>query len=364
MDDDSPRSAVISEFALRDFTRRVLIAAGSAAADADIVTDALLWADLRARHPQGVLRLPMFIRRVTRGLIRSPAAMSWTEIAPAVHHLDAANGFGQVAGRLAMDRSVALARAHGIGATAVRRSNHYGAASYYCAQASASGFLAFACTNAFPKVAPFGGIRPVLGTNPLAFGCPTGFGAPILIDLATSATSGSSARERMERAQTLPAGIALDENGEPTTDPTAASRGCLLPAAGPKGFALGLMVEILSGVLSGAAMGQEVESVFSDRPTDTGHFFIAIDIVRFQPLDVFVNRLETLLGWIKASSRPNGIEEIRFPGEIRARFAELYAREGIPLAPETIAVLRTLGDELGVPWPDTAAPAGWWTCPQ
>lgn len=360
--DEASRSAVVSESALRDFTRRVLIAAGSSAADAEIVTDGLVWADLRARHLQGVARLPMLVRRVTRGLIRSPAAMCWTRIAPAIHQLDAANGFGQVAGRLAMDRCVALARSHGIGATAVRRSTHYGAASYYCAHAAASGCVAFACTNASSKVAPFGGIRPVLGTNPLAFSCPTRSGVPVLIDLSTSTMSGSSARGRQERTEALPAGAALDENGEPTTDPTAASRGCLLPAAGPKGFALGLMVELLSGVLSGAAMGPQVKSIFGDRPTDTGHFFIAIDIVSFQPFEVFLSRVETLLGWIKGSSRMKGIEEIRFPGEIRARFAETYAAKGIPLPPETIAVLNTLGHKLRIPWPDSE-PVREWTCP-
>jgi LDH2 family malate/lactate/ureidoglycolate dehydrogenase len=362
MDDGSP-PCVIPEHALRDFTSRVLIAAGTSGADAEIVTDALIWADLRARHPQGVLRLPTFIRRITRGLIRSPAAMSWTRVAPALHQLDAANGFGQVAGRVAMERSVELARVHGIGGAAVRRSNHYGAASYYCAHGSAAGFLAFAFTNAFPKVAPFGGIRPVLGTNPLAFGCPTRSGVPILIDLSTGAMSGSSARERLERAAPLPAGAALDEQGHPTTDPTAVSRGCLLPAAGPKGFAHGLMVENLSGVFTGAAMGPEIESIFSDRPTDTGHFFIAIDIARFQPLDVFVNRLETLLDRIKESTRMDGVEEIRFPGEIRGRFANMYAKDGIPLQPETVAVLRNLGHEFRVPWPDCLVPTRPSTCP-
>jgi LDH2 family malate/lactate/ureidoglycolate dehydrogenase len=118
------------------------------------------------------------------------------------------------------------------------------------------------------------------------------------------------------------------------------------------------MVEILSGVLSGAAMGLQVGSIFdAGQPTDTGHFFVAIDIERFQPFEVFTGRLETLLGWLKDSSRLEGVDEIRFPGEIRGRFAKEYGREGIPLAPGTVAALEGLGAELHVPWPGPGAAA-------
>jgi len=166
-------TATIAPEAHRRFVRDVLAAAGAASGDADAVADGLLWADLRARPAQGLLRLRILVRRLARKLIRSPAPMAWTAIAPAAHRLDAAYGFGHVAGRLAMARAVELASAEGIGLVAVRRSLHYGAAGYYCALAADAGYLGFTCSNAFPKVAPFGGTRAVLGTNPLAFGCPT-----------------------------------------------------------------------------------------------------------------------------------------------------------------------------------------------
>src|SRR5207253_334990 len=142
-----------------------------------------------------------------------PAPMAWTAVAPAAHCLDAAYGFGHVAGRLGMTRALELAGAEGIGLVAVRRSLHYGAAGYYCALAADAGYLGFTCSNAFPKVAPFGGTRAVLGTNPLAFGCPTPWGAPLLVDLATSALAGSDVRTIHGADGRLPAGSAGSGRG-------------------------------------------------------------------------------------------------------------------------------------------------------
>ena len=261
--------------------------------DADAVADGLLWADLRARAAQGLLQPPILARRLARKLICSPAPMAWTAVAPAAHCLDAAHGFGHVAGRLGMARALELADAEGIGLVAVRRSLHYGAAGYYCALAADAGYLGFTCSNAFPKVAPFGGTRAVLGTNPLAFGCPTPSGAPLLVDLATSTLAGSDVRTIHGASGRLPAGSALDSTGKPTDDPEAAASGCLLPAAGPKGFGLGSMVEILSGVLTGAGVARDVGSLFKtwdDRPLDAGHVFIAVAVERFMSRQTFLER--------------------------------------------------------------------------
>jgi len=344
----------IAPEAHRRFVREVLRAVGAAPGDADAVADGLLWADLRARPAQGLLRLPILVRRVTRKLIRSPAPMAWTAVAPAAHSLDAAYGFGHVAGRLGMTRALELAGAEGIGLVAVRRSLHYGAAGYYCALAADAGFLGFTCSNAFPKVAPFGGTRAVLGTNPLAFGCPTPSGAPLLVDLATSTLAGSDVRTIHGARGRLPAGSALDSAGKPTDDPEAAAGGCLLPAAGPKGFGLGLMVEILSGVLAGAGVGREVGSLFStwDRSIDAGHVFVAIDLERFVPRQTFLTRVGQLLNWVRTAPPVEGGDAIRYPGEIRACYAAAYGRDGIPCDEAMQRVIDELTGEVGVarPW--------------
>ncbi|MBI4547775.1 MAG: Ldh family oxidoreductase [Ignavibacteriae bacterium] len=343
----------VSKQGLQKFVFDILMASAAATADAQIVAEALVWSDLRGRHAQGVARLPIFIKRLQRGLIFSPAAMNWKALAPAIYLLDAGHGFGHVAGRIAMTKAVELAKGNGIGLVTVKHSNLYGSASYYCALASAADCIGFTCTNAVAKVAPYGGTRPVLGTNPLAFGSPTSSGVPILIDLSTSAIAGSSARDAGNNGNLLPEGVALDANGNPTRDPIAAGNGCLLPG-GSKGFALGLMVEILSGVLTGAALGREVGSIYNtwDKPVNTGHVFIAIHIERLLPLNVFLSRVDQLLDWISSTPKQENVDEIRFPGQIRARYAEEYSRSGIPLPQQTALDLENLAQRLGLetPW--------------
>ena len=344
-------SVTLTKTELKEFAVNLLIAAKSSSEDAEIVSESLIWADLRARHGYGMfVRLPILIRRLVRGLICSPAAMSWTPIAPAAQLLDAGSGFGQVAACLAMDKAIALSKTQGIGLVAVRHSNHYGAASYYCARAAEGGCIGFAFTNSVAQVAPFGGRKPVLGTNPLGFGCPTASGVPILVDFSTAAIAGSSAREMSATGGPLPTGAALDVDGRPTTDPSAVAEGCLLPAAGPKGFGLGLMVEILSGVLSGAAIGREVGSQLHtwDRPTNAGHLFIAIQIDGFLPRGLFIGRLQTLLGWIVECPRQNEAQPIRYPGQLRDQYAALYERHGIPVEEREVQLLNRLADEWNV----------------
>jgi LDH2 family malate/lactate/ureidoglycolate dehydrogenase len=338
----------------RAFTVAVLTAVGAGQEDAETVADALLWADLRGRHTNGLVRLPNAVQRLRTGLIRSPARLTWSVRAPAVHLLDADHALGHVAALAAMDRAIGLARAQGIGAVSLRHGNHFGTGVYFCARGAEAGCLALVLTNAFPKVAAHGGRQAVLGTNPIAFASPTRTRGPVLVDLSTSAISGAEVRRTGGQRAELPEGVALDVHGKPTRDPGAIAGGCLLPAAGPKGFALALMVEILTGVLSGSAVGQEVGSLFQtwDRPVDVGQLFVAVDIARLLPLDVFLDRIEGLLASIVSSARSDEGEPIRIPGEVRAAYADEYARGGIPLPPETLAALESMaaGSGIDVPW--------------
>ena len=344
----------IAKVDLQTFAANILVAANSSPEDAAIVAGVLVWADVRGRHPQGVFRLNVLRQLLTHGLITSPASMKFTERAPAAHHLDAGNGFGQVAGILAVQKAVECAKRFGIGFVAVNQSNHYGAASYYCALAADAGCIGITTTNAAPKVAPYGGTGPVLGTNPIAFGCPTTSGAPILVDFATAAIAGSTIRHLQERGGRLPEGVALDAGGEPTTDPTALVTGSLLPAAGAKGYGLGVMVEILSAIVSGAGMSHEVGSYYTElkRTVGGGQSFIAIDIDVLLPRDTFLMRVDHLINALKASPLQAGFAEILYPGEIRGRNAARYEADGIPLTEETVRLLAKLAAELDVatPW--------------
>ncbi len=344
---------ILQENRLRRFASELLTASGSARKDAEEVAGALVWADKRGRYAQGVFRIPVLATMLKKDLISSPARMRWRESAPSIAHLDAGNGFGQIAGARAMRRGIEIAKETGIGFVAVNNSNHYGAASYYCAMAAEAGCLGITFANATPKVAPYGGTKAIFGTNPVAFGCPTSSGTPILVDFSTSAIAGSTIRNINESGGRLPEGVALDESGRPTTDPAALQTGSLLPIAGPKGYGLGMMVEIFCGILAGAGMSHEVGPYYSTwkRRVNSGHIFIAIDISALQPAAEYFGRLDELIREIKSSPRQEGFEEILIPGEIRGRFAEKTS-QGIPLTEETVRLLEEHAQRVGceIPW--------------
>ncbi len=351
---------LLSKDTLQKLSVDVLIASGSSYEDAMAVTETLLWADLAGRFQQGVFRLPVLYNMLRHGIITSPTEMIFTERTPAAAHLDAGNGFGQIAGVRAIEKGIQLARKMGIGMVTVNRSNHFGALSYYCKLAAEAQCMGLIFTNATPKVAPHGGTKAVFGTNPIAFGCPT-TDFPILVDFATASIAGSTIRNLTEAGGKLPDGVALDKDGKPTNDPAAIASGSLLPAAGPKGYGLGLMIEILCGILAGAGMSHEVGPFYStwERKVNSGHLFIVIDITRHQPIKLYFERMNGLIAEIKSSPLQENIDEILLPGEIRNRFTESHLRNGIPLNEETITGLEALAQKLNlkVPWERSASPA-------
>jgi len=344
---------------LVQFGRDLAMTAGVPAADAHALVETLAWCDVRGHQTQGLYLLPILLRRLRLGLLRSPADMQWERTGPSTGTLDAKHGFGQIAGRLAMDRAIQLARETGVGISAVKDSNHFGAAGYYAARAADEGLIGLSYSNSMPKVAPHGGRHRLLGTNPFAFSSPRRNAPPLVIDLATGASAGSMVSHARRLGRPLPEGIALDSQGNPTTDPNEVDGGgCLLPAAGAKGYCLGLLVEILSGVLTGAAVAPEVGSVFRDlnRHTRCGHLFVAIDIARFLPFEEFADRLEGLLLALTAVPPRDGFESVNLPGDARLKCAEEQTRSGIAIPDYLIKALTETAGELGVSTPWNARP--------
>jgi LDH2 family malate/lactate/ureidoglycolate dehydrogenase len=209
--------------------------------------------------------------------------------------------------------------------------------------------VAFVATNSAPKVAPWGGVKPVLGTNALAFGAPRQDGRSVLIDLATAAGAAATLRWAAERGEAMPPGIAIDAAGQPLRDFRDLTKGALLPFGGAKGYALGLLVEILAGVLGGGGVSSEVVTSFGES-SNAGQVFIAIEIERFLPRRDFEDRLERLTEVIHASGLGDAI--VRVPGERRwDSFAEVAA-SGIALDDATTAALEALAAARSVatPW--------------
>jgi LDH2 family malate/lactate/ureidoglycolate dehydrogenase len=336
------------------FAEDLAVAGGVPQHEAAALAETLGWCDLRGHQTQGVYLLPILLKRLKLGLVRSPSGMRWQRTGPSTATLDAQHAFGQIAGGLAIDRAVGLATETGVGIVAVKNSNHFGAAGYYAARAAEQGFLGLAYSNSMPKVAPHGGRHRLLGTNPFAFSCPRPNAPPLVIDLATGASAGSLVSHARRLGRPLPDGIALDSDGNPTNDPNEVDGGgCLLPMAGAKGYCLGLLVEILAGVLTGAAVAPNVGSVFRDlnRHTRCGHLFVAIDIARFLPAQQFGDRLEGLLAALTAVAPREGFDAVQLPGDGRLRCLEEQTRLGIPLSDYLVKSLSETANELGVPSP-------------
>jgi ureidoglycolate dehydrogenase (NAD+) len=229
----------------------------------------------------------------------------------------------------------------------VHSSNHYGAAGIYAARAARAGMIGLSTTNADPLAVPFGGARKALGTNPIAFAAPTE-GGVFVLDMATSQVAANKVFNARDEGRAIPEGWAVDESGAAITDPDEFY--AVVPLGGYKGYGLALMVEILSGVLTGAGVTHGVAGLFDnlDRPQGLGHFHLALDPERTVGRERFASVLAALLEELRAVPPAPGFAEVLVPGDPE----ELAERErraaGIPLPDALLARLEALSGELGV----------------
>ena len=325
-------------------------AAGVPSGDAVVLADALADADLHGVSTHGVSRLNIYLKRIRLGLIDPKAELSIERRRPAVLAVNANHGLGQVQASKVLDELIPLAREHGVASATIRRSQHFGALSHYCNRAAAEGMILLATSNGEPAMSPAGGREPIFGTNPIAASFPTGKGWTAKIDLATSIVARGRIIAANKEGAPIPEDWAVDPDGEPTTDAEAALAGSVLTMAGHKGYALALMVEVLSSVLSGSAMAPDVGSMYKhmDRRQDVGHFFCLLDIDAFMDRAEFIQRIDDTIDRIKSSRKRPGVEEIFIPGERSAATARRSERRGVPIGPATLDELRTLCKESNV----------------
>jgi len=354
VEDISMEHMKIDHASLERFASEALRTSGVDAEEAKIVARIMVWADLVGRFSQGVWRLPTYLRRFESGSMRSPCNPDFIKKSEIMYVVDGHNGFGQYVGHLAMLKAIEIAGKHGVGMVGVRNSNHFGPGAYYVEMAAKDSKLGLAFTNAGRRVAPHGGIDGVLGTNPIAFGAPMRNGKSILVDLSTSESSGSMLRKAAEKGQKIRKGVLVDKSGKSVEDPNNAPQAALLPFGGAKGFCLGLMVEILSGVITGSSISPEIPSAHlqMEKSAKVGHQFIAIDFSKLMTVENYWDRMEALIGTVKNSSKQAGVDEILIPGETRWRTDQKQRTEGIDLDAKTIESLTSLAKnlKLSVPW--------------
>jgi LDH2 family malate/lactate/ureidoglycolate dehydrogenase len=238
---------------VHDFVRRLLAAHGVPEADSQVVADCLVRADLRGVEAHGITRLPGHLERIRKGLINPMPNIAVRRVTPVAASVDGDNGFGYIVATRSMAEAIAMARTYGIGIASARRSTHFGMAASYVLQAVEAGFVALVFTNAARAMPPWGGLEALLGTSPFAAGAPGGINPPFVLDMSPAITAHGKIRRAEQCDEPIPLGYALDSHGRPTTDPVAALQGVVLPIGGPKGSGLAMLMDIFSGVISGAA---------------------------------------------------------------------------------------------------------------
>lgn len=350
-DSDPQKNRRIAAQDLSRFIEKSFIASGIPQADAAKTASLMTQADLTGADAHGVFRLPQYVRRIRAGgMNRNPDIRILRE-RTATALIDGDNGLGHLVMSRATQIAIEKARSTGVAWVGARHSNHAGPASLYAQMALPHDmiglYMAVGSANHLP---PWGGVDMLLSTNPIAVAVPSGQNPPIILDMATTIAAYGKIKTAAQRGETMPEGWMIDRQGAPLTDPRRAAEGFLLPIGGPKGYGLALIFGLLAGTLNGAAFGRDVIDFNADEKTttNTGHLIIVLDIAAFTDVAAFKVEIDDVWATMKASDRLPGVKEIRLPGERLAATMADRQKNGIPLAPELIAVLETLADELGI----------------
>lgn len=271
--------------------KEILTKLGVSEQDSQLVAEATIDADLKGFTSHGLGRFPQYITGIDCGTINLDDDITIEKETPAIALINGNSGFGQAVSYKAMKLAIKKAKEVGIGCVGVHNSNHFGVTGFYSDLAIRDGVIGIVIANTDPAIAPLGASKALLGTNPLAIGIPSD--TYIAVDMATSATARGKILESKRKGLELPEGWALDENGNPTTDPEEALKGSILPFGAHKGYALAFMIELLTGPLVSAAWGYDVTGTADPTKDCTkGDLYIAIDPTKFGDKDTFTEQTE------------------------------------------------------------------------
>ena len=343
--------------ALHDFAARLFTAVGVPEGDASVVASNLIGANLRGHDSHGVLRIPQYVDFLRKGDYRIGVDLEVENESPGVVVVDGRWGLGQVQAHKLLGLVIDKARQLGLAAGAGRNIGHIGRLGEYAERAAAEGLILLATVNndgAGQRVAPPGGLEPRLGTNPLCVAVPTD-ADPVVLDFGTSVAAEGKVRVHyFNDRKPVPEGWLLDSNGQPTTDPSVLYEpplGSILPMGGTqsyKGFGLGLVLDMLSGGLTGG------HTSHPGAPGAKGNnvVFIALDPGRFVGLDALVEQSGGLARYVRATPKAEGVAAILLPGDPERMMLEFRSIGGIPLEDGHWAKLTELAASLGVPVPE------------
>lgn len=304
----------------------------------------LVLADMMGLHTHGTARILSYGERMEIGGITANADIRVRDVAPAMAIVEGNNGLGPAIGAVALKAAMEKAAQNGIAAVFCRGSNHFGPIAPYAWMAAQEGFASMIASNATTTIAPSGGREARLGNNPLGFGFPNPGGDPVILDMAMSVVARAKIRDAARAGQEIPDTWATDADGRPTTDPHVALKGFLSPVGGYKGYGLSLCVDLMTGLLSGAAYLTHVRSWSNEpeAPQDLGHTFILIDTKRLMPAGALTERMNDFAGIIHDTPRVDEAVPVMLPGEREMRNLAAAAAGGITLPADLVEDLRRL----------------------
>jgi len=335
------------------FVKQCYLAVGVPEDEAAIVADLLARSDLRGIESHGVMRLPIYIKRLEKDFVRKKCRFDITRRKGASAFVDAHGSMGHVVSYKAMELAIELAEEHCIGWVSVKDSGHFGVTGLFPMMASEKDLVGYICSNSAPMMAPFGGRERIMGNNPMSYAFPAEKHDDVVVDFSCSVVASGRLILMRKKGEKIPLGWAVDKDGLPTEDPYEGYEGggSLAPIGWHKGYGLAVAHEILAALLTGGKITRNIKSLYEEDPTGiqgTCHSFMAIDPDCFVGRDAFKNNLDEYILMLKSSGKAKGVEEIFFPGEIEARTQRQRLEKGILISEATCRELDSLAARLGL----------------
>src|ERR1700739_1286072 len=341
---------VVSAAKLMEIAESLLVAAGASAEEAATIARYNIGANLVGHDSHGIILIPTYIERIKVGHIVPGAPWNIIEEPPTTTVIDGNWGFGYVVTDRAMRYTLDKAKKQNVAAATVYRQSHIGRLASYPLMAAREGMIAMITADSgrsAKAVAPFGGAKARLGTNPICFAIPSNLEGPLFFDMATSAAAAGKINVATARGEQVPSGWLIDKDGKPSTDPRVLKQGgALLPlggAEGYKGYGLAAIVEIFSGLLTGLGFGVEPTGRHND-----GCFFGVFTVSGCRDLNTFRQEVTDFANYLKATPPAQGFKEVFYPGEVEFRKEKERRANGIPVEDATWAKLKDLANGFGL----------------
>ena len=325
-----------------DLVKEILSKLGASSEDQELVAEATVDADLKGFTSHGLGRFPQYIISIEAGTINLKDNIVVEKETPAMALINGNSGFGQAVSYKAMQLAIKKAKDVGIACVGVHNSNHFGVTGFYSDLALRDNCIGLVIANTDPAIAPLGASEALIGTNPLALGIPSD--TYITVDMATSATARGKILESKRKGIDIPDGWALDKDGNPTNNPEAALEGSLLPFGGFKGYALSVLIEILTGPLVRAGYGHGVSGTASPTKDCTkGDLYVVIDPTKFGDFDEFKADTEDFISQIRATG-----ENVAIPGDLEVKRIAEAEKNGVAIDDKLYEQLKGICDNLDI----------------